>query len=300
MQRTISLDRLARAHHGVVTREQCRDLGVPGGTIDDWVACGRFEPLHRGVYRLAGTVRTSEQSAYAAVAAGGVCLASHRSAARLWGLLDDDEVEVSIPAGRKRSLRGVVVHRSSDFWKATPSRKNMIPVTNPLRTLVDLGAVVDRFTLTAAVELAITRRLVTIPGLESEWEGLAGRGRPGCADLRRVLDDLALGADRPESLLETRMARLLRRAGLRRPRFQYEIRVGGRPIGRVDFAYPEARLVVEVDGWSVHSTPTALQRDLARQNALIQAGWTVLRFTWTDVVRRPEAVAAAIRRSLEP
>ena len=245
MQRTIALDRLARTHHGVVTRAQCRDLSVPDGTVDEWVACGRLEPLHRGVYRLAGTVRSWDQAVFAAVAAGGVSLASHRAAARLWGLLDRDEVEISIPATRRRSLRGVVVHRSSDFWKATPSMKNMIPVTNPLRTLVDLGAVVRRAELVDAVERAVTRRLVTIPGLEAEWEVLAARGRAGCAELRRVLDDLALGSDRPESLLETRMARLLRRAGLPRPRFQYEIRHAGRFIrarpGRLD------RLAVHVE-----------------------------------------------------
>jgi len=56
---------------------------------------------------------------------------------------------------------------------------------------------------------------------------------------------------------------------------------------------------LEADGAAFHSDPPALFRDRRRQNLLIAAGWTVLRFTWADeaypddVVR---AVANALRR----
>ncbi len=42
----------------------------------------------------------------------------------------------------------------------------------------------------------------------------------------------------------------------------------------------------------------ALFRDRRRQNDLANAGWTVLRFTWADTLRRGY-VAATVRRALE-
>jgi very-short-patch-repair endonuclease len=66
-----------------------------------------------------------------------------------------------------------------------------------------------------------------------------------------------------------------------------------------DLAFPGCRLAVEVDGWAWHIDPDRFQRDRARQNALVLAGWTVLRFTWSDVTERPDRVVAQIRRALE-
>jgi very-short-patch-repair endonuclease len=82
------------------------------------------------------------------------------------------------------------------------------------------------------------------------------------------------------------------------PTHQYEVRVGHRLVGRVDFAYPPMRVALEVDGYESHSSLAAFGRDRARQNELVAAGWTVLRFTWGDVVHRPHAVATAVRRVL--
>ena len=59
--------------------------------------------------------------------------------------------------------------------------------------------------------------------------------------------------------------------------------------------YAELRLAIEVDGFEHHSSPDAFQRDRTRQNRLVALGWTVLRFTWEDVVKRPAMVAQTIR-----
>lgn len=140
---------------------------------------------------------------------------------------------------------------------------------------------------------------MTVPGLEMAYAEL-GRGRAGAAVLRAVLDDRALGATRPDGLLEPHMARLLRDENLPPAHFQYGVRAGdGRFLARIDFAYPDRLLAIEVDGHEAHATPAALQRDLERQNALVALGWTVLRFTWSDVVRRPRRVAGDVRRMLD-
>lgn len=50
-------------------------------------------------------------------------------------------------------------------------------------------------------------------------------------------------------------------------------------IGVGDIVFRRAKVVIEVDGWAFHVSPAAFQRDRARQNRLVAAGWTVLRFT---------------------
>ncbi|MFN2535890.1 MAG: endonuclease domain-containing protein, partial [Pseudonocardiaceae bacterium] len=65
-----------------------------------------------------------------------------------------------------------------------------------------------------------------------------------------------------------------------------------------DGACSQARLAIEVDGWAWHSDVDRFATDRRRQNALVLAGWTVLRFTWNDLTCRPEAVIAQIRATL--
>jgi len=94
------------------------------------------------------------------------------------------------------------------------------------------------------------------------------------------------------------MARIFDRYGLPRARFQYEVYEDDVFIARPDFAYPELLIAIEVDGWDIHGTPEAMRLDFERQNDLEELGWTVLRFTWYDVTRRPKYVAARIAKVL--
>jgi very-short-patch-repair endonuclease len=290
---------IAAQEHGVVARDQVLTTGVNASRLKRWAAQGRLEMVHAGVYRLAGTPETWEQRLMASVLAGGPgAVASHRSAARLMALGDSEELEISVPASRRPVIQGVRIHRVRDLDRATIVRRNGIPTTNPTRTLVDLGAVYGPTLVEDALDRALTRRIITVGLLERELELLARPGRNGVGALRAVLDRRAMGAERPDSVLEARMARLFRAWSLPPAVFQYEVRVAGRLVARVDFAYPELRLAIEVDGWETHSSPRELQYDLDRQNALVAAGWTVLRFTWVDVVRRPAKVAARIQAAL--
>ncbi len=91
------------------------------------------------------------------------------------------------------------------------------------------------------------------------------------------------------------MWRLCRDHGLPEPVGQHEVRHGRRFVGRVGFAYPDVSLAIEVDGYEFHGSLGAFRHDRARQNELVAAGWTVLRFTWHDVTQRPERVVGSIR-----
>ena len=70
-------------------------------------------------------------------------------------------------------------------------------------------------------------------------------------------------------------------------------------VATVDLLFAEARVAVEVDGWSGHNGRDAFERDRRRQNALVNAGYTVLRFTWRDLTTREEQVVQQIRTALD-
>jgi very-short-patch-repair endonuclease len=296
-----AVDHLASRQYGLGTRDQLVPI-IGAAAVDRWLESTRLEALHPGVYRFTGTPPVPEQAILAAVLAGGSgALASHRAAAWLWRLLPDrlgaPGPEITVPTPRRPILDGVIVHRSHDLHAERPAWHRGIPITNPLLTMLHLGAVVGVDVLHDAVELGVGRRLFTVAGLEAVHDRVGRPGRNGAGALRRLLDDRALGAKPADGLLEPRMAGLLRRYRLPGACFQFEIEIGERTYF-IDFAYPDVKLAIEVDGYEQHSSPRAMQRDLERQNDLVAAGWTVLRFTWRDVVRRPSDVARRIREQL--
>jgi len=254
------------------------------------VDAGHFERVQPRVVVVAGSPRTWQQKVVAAcTSTGGV--ASHRTAAAIWELdrCDTGLVELSIRRGRLPRPHGVVLHRSTDLRDCDVTVHKRIPVTNPLRTILDLGAVAPPWAVESALDRGLSTKLVSLKGLEVILESVGRKGRRGAGVLRRLLAER--GGLVPDSVLEGQMHRLCRRYGLPIPRFHYIVRDGQRFLAEVDFAFPELRLAIEVDGYGPHCSPEAFQDDRTRQNKLVAAGWIVLRFTWDDVVRRPEVVA---------
>jgi hypothetical protein len=254
-----------------------------------------------GVYAEAGTPDSWERSLMAAcLAAGRGAVVSHRAAARLWGLSDvgGDLVEITVPRPRSPRPKRVELHRSTDLVAAHTTRRRRLPVTNPLRTMVDLGAVLRPDLVEDALDRGVAGRLFSVAAIEWMRDEVGRQGRHGAGVIGQILDDRALGDEVPHGLLEPRMARLLRDAGLPPAEFQYVVLApDGRFLAQVDFAYPELLLAIEVDGYDVHGSPRAMTKDFVRQNGLVPFRWHVLRFTWHQVVRQPRAVAAVVAQT---
>jgi very-short-patch-repair endonuclease len=289
---------VAADQHGVIHLRQARASGLSHDGVLRRQHLGRLIEVHPCVFRVAGAPAThlaALRAAALAVGPGGVV--SHRSAAWLWGLLPDEGqvVEVSVPRSRGPRLQGVVLHRSRDLVAAHTTIRSGIPVTNPLRTLVDLGAVCSRWTVEDALDRGLVARRFSVAAVEWLLHDVARSGRRGCGVLRAVLDDRALGTAPPDGLLEPRMARLLRSYGLPPAVFHHPV---PEAHAELDFAYVDQRLAIEVDGYEVHGTRRAMDDDHERHNRLVAAGWTVLRFTWHQVVKRPEKVASTVRSAL--
>lgn len=297
------IDEVAAANRGLITNAQLDALEVPQSTRQDWRRNKRILVVHPGVHRVAGAPDTFEQRCLAATIAGAPrCCVSHRAAAQLWEMrsFESEFVDVVVKRSRLPRLEGVHVHRSRDldrFEIAHPPHG--IPITPPTLTLLDLGAVCPWWEVKDAMEQAFVKKLTTPAGLWTAYEMVARPGRRGAGVIRRLLESRSLGDKISDATSEVMFADLCRAYGLPSPVFHFKVRDNrGVFLAEPDFAYPDRRIAIEVDSVSIHGTADALQHDLERQNKLINAGWTILRFSWHDLRFRPEYVAATIRQRL--
>jgi very-short-patch-repair endonuclease len=292
---TRSLDAFALEHHGLITRRAAGDLGMSRATWFRAVADGRLEVVHPGVARLPGSARTREQAICAAVLATSPgSLASHRSAAYLWGVPrpDDDPVDVVVTRRtRTPELSGVLVHRPRDLKDLKPVLRQNIRTTNVLRLLCDLGAV-DPAAVSNAVGHVVTTRLASPVALRAAIDRHSRRGRHGVPAFRAALEEWVIDGKPVDSVLETAMHRLLRDHRLPPAEFHAKI------IGyEVDFWIVGTPVVLECDGWEFHAkTRVQQEADATRDAELAAAGYITVRFAFRPMMRRPDALARRIRK----
>lgn len=290
---------IAARNHGVFSRAQAKAAGADRGQIQHRLATRRWVIVHLGVYRLNGLPRSWHQALVAAcLAIGARAVVSHRAAGALWRLpgFEPDVIEVTVNRARSVRRPGILVHRSTVLDPVDLGRIDGVPVTSPARTLVDLAGIVTPEVLEEALDDALRRRLTTIGRLRWRISELGRRGRPGIGVLGRMLDERSRGSV-PKSVLETRTARFIRKAGLPEPVRQYPIRRGATVVAVVDFAYPEIKLAIEADGYRWHSGRARWEHDRARANALTHLGWRVIYVTSRDVEQRPRETARSIREA---
>jgi hypothetical protein len=255
------------------------------------------------VYRLAGSPHTWEQRLIALTfAAGPAAAASHRSAAallRLPGFERHGLVEATTPRPRRHRTDGQIVHR----WRPFPAHHltvvEGIVTTRVARTLCDLAGVLHPGKTERAIDNCLAIGVATPGTLQAAFFDLASRGRKGTAVMRRLLAERSEGYVPPASELEARFRDLVTDAGLPEPVRQLDAGNDEAWIGRVDVAYPPARLLVELDSHLHHSSKLDREADETRDLKLQRTGWRVVRFIWHDLVERPEWVLSELRRLLE-
>jgi len=165
--------------------------------------------------------------------------------------------------------------------------KASIPVTSVARTLLDLAGSVSPLELRRSYERAERLRRLNLREIAAVIE--AHPRRRGARRLERLAAYDPSAAAQAASELELRFLDLIRGAGLPTP--QVNVLVEGY---LVDCYWPQAGLVVELDGYEFHSGRREFQRDREKITALQLAGLTVLPFTHHDVTRRPQTVVRAV------
>lgn len=281
--------RLARRQHDVVTHAQLRELGFTAHAINHRLRRGRLHLVHRGVYAVGRPelTRYGEWIA-AALACGPGAVLSHSSAAALWGIRDKEtrQIEVTVPAGRFPRRPGIRVHRRAALTAKDLTRHRGIPVTTPACTLIDMAARLTTGQTEAAVNEADQLDLIDPEKLRREID--ARPGRTGTRPLRRLLDHATFVLTTTE--LERLFLPIARRAGLPKP--QTQVRLNG---FKVDFYWPEPKLVVETDSLRYHRTAAKQMKDVLRDQAHAVADVERLRFTHAQVAYEPAHVESTLR-----
>jgi very-short-patch-repair endonuclease len=281
---------------GLATSRQLKLAGLTESRIEFRVETRRLLPIYRGVYRSPAVSPWFEQTVLAAcLATGGV--ASHRCAAVLFGLRGFERrkvIEITVQRRRAPRLEGVEAHTTK---RLDTTKIGVIPVTTPAQTLLDLAAVEPRLA-EGALNDALRRQLVRLPGLVRFLQGVGRSGRPGVARLRELVENQIKGKAPTESWLEDRVLEFLRAQRLPEPERQFWLRLpNGRRI-RFDFAHPPVKLAIEADGRLWHTTPSDVRRDRERDQMARLLGWNVVRVTWLDLQERPIEIAAQIATPL--
>ena len=283
---------IAHAQDGVVSRAQLRTAGVSDGRLDRLLSRGMLRREAFGVYLAGGAPLTYRARLWCAILATDGVLAFH-TAAELWGMADrpDDDVHVLLPHDRRVAAPpGTRIHRRRRDAHAHVVLAGL-PVTSRPDTVLDQLGILHPRDASMLADRAIQRQWL---GVDQVGARLTEHPRwPGNTQLRRIASRLGDGA---ASMSERRLHRILRASGIRGWKANYQLWRDGQLIAVLDVAIPHLKVAIEVDGMAYHVDVERFQRDRTRQNALVDLGWTVLRFTWADLTDRPGYVAGAVRR----
>jgi very-short-patch-repair endonuclease len=259
------------------------------------------ERVAPNVFRFIGATHSWHQRVLAAVLDGGPeCLASHRTAAALHAFdgFRPGVIEVVVPMRLRHVRKDVLVHHTRALSAADRSSVAGIPVTSRVRTLIDLGAIASAAIVEEAVDGAERDRAVSRVDIEGRYRELRVRGRNGIGAMTQILDGRSAVEDIPRSVLERRMLRLLRRAGLPIPDVGHGVRLQNGIQYELDFAFVDDRLALELDGHGSHATRSQRAADNVRAGNLADLGWRLRRFTYEQVMYKPAVVASTVRSAL--
>jgi hypothetical protein len=273
-----SVPQLGATQHAVFGLGQLQALGLTMNVVHKRVAAGQLFRVHRGVYALVpGSLLSREGWWMAAVLASGPGAAlSHRSAAHLHGLrpTSRERIDVIVAGGSRRKVVGIDAHRSVTLTDQDVTVVDSIPVTTLSRMMLDLAAVVDQRAVERVIKEAGVRGVFDLRAVTDQLT--RNPKHPGAPGLQA-----ALGPDRAgltDSALEELFVAIWWPTGLPRPQTRFHIDPGdGGPLVRADFAWPQARFDLEIDGGRYHASDRRRQSDYRRDHRLKRAHWEVLR-----------------------
>lgn len=281
---------------------QLLELGYAANTVLEWNEEGRLHRLHQRVYAVGHRRLNWHGWCWAAVLAAEPhetdevvwpAVASHLSAAYLWGLLRyrPETMHVTAPT-RRRAKRAFRVHFSSILAEEDRGEREGLPVTALPRTLLDLAIRARGDQMEGYLERAEKRELLDVRAVEALLGRCGGhRGRGRLAE--------ALAVYRPDpsftrSRFERRFRRLVTAAGIPAPSMNYN--VAGYEL---DAYWPDLRFAVELDLFETHGSRAAFERDRRRQEELKLAGVEMIRVTKPRLDRESRAAIRNLATLLE-
>lgn len=280
-----AIARLARAQHGVFSRDDAVRLGATKAAISARIRSGRWERLARGVFVLAGADRgflTRAMAASLLTPGGSVSGSSGAALHRLSGFAPCRvELTVRPPASTRNPL--ATIRRRTLPYRST--RVQRIPVGTIDQIIADLCAMpVGVSKIVAATDDALLERRVHISRLEDQLVVFSTARAPGAARLRSIVTERSAGEPVPQSELERLACKLVSQPGVPSVLRQFKVpwRVDGHSA-YVDFLIKRWGVIIEVDGRRWHTRVADFERDRKRDRAAMARGLVVVRFTWSDL-----------------
>jgi Transcriptional regulator, AbiEi antitoxin len=298
VQREEKVARVARRQKGLVTHQQALACGMTAETVRHRVETGAWSEIRRGVYIVGGAPPTWEQTLLAVTLPFEDCWIDLGTAARLWDMRhapEVDAIEVLRPYGRYRRLDGVIAHRSRIIVPSDVTHHRGIPVTSRARTIVDCSARLDVAQTGKLIDDAMRVDKRTLEEVRACFVRLSSGGRRRRRSIRSALMFRIPGYDPGESDLELVALRTIIAAGLPIPVQQHRIVLNGKRC-RIDLAYPDLKIAIELQSWSWHGGRESFDDDKARMSDLTAIGWRTLEITSRhspeDIVRWVTATRA--------
>lgn len=268
-------------------RAQALDLGHTPASIRHRLECGNWTNPYRGVYRVLPPGDEVQQLT-AAVHALPDAVVSHESAARLLrlGNVPATDATVTVHASTTHRFEEVRVRRAV-AGVADTHRMSVggLPATTVPRTLIDLAADLHPPVWEELAGECVVSGRTSLVAMRQVAADVCKQGKPGSA----LVNDFLADAEASRSRLEREVAALLAPLA---PVAQYP--APWNPDLRLDFAFPDAKVAVEVDGHRFHATRARFDADRRRDRDAIRSGWQIIRVTWTDVRERPEEILATV------
>ncbi|SEH76299.1 Protein of unknown function [Mycolicibacterium rutilum] len=211
------------------------------------------------------------------------------TAAAMFGFDTEDVTDLHVlnPQGcLLRDQPGLTVHRRDG---APLTVENGRLLTTPAWTAVEVARALRRPRALATLDAAL--RSLTCDRAELRAAALAQAGRRGIVTVRELIE---LARSEAESPMESEARLVMVDGGLPEPELQYKIFDRDGRLWRVDFAWPDLRVVVEYDGFDWHSSPEDLRRDRQKRAALEEIDWRVMSIVGDDVRRHPDVMLRRI------
>ena len=279
---------IAAKQHGLVSRRQLLDSGVPRTTVDAWAASGRLHRVHRGVFAVGhDALGLDARWAAAVLAAGPGAAVSRRSSGELQRILPVDElaiirspIHVTRPGSASRR-DGLVIHSSAIDPRDLTDHRG-IPTTKAARTIFDLTPQLTRRGIERSIEQAQYMGILDKARLQQLCA--AAPGHRNIAVLRELIGFVPMSLDRVRSRLELLALRICREHLLAEPLVNVQL------LGHeVDLLWPDQRFVVEADGG--HHVGERRDADNSRDIDLARAGYLTRRYSESALEREDEVGA---------
>jgi hypothetical protein len=303
--------RIATSQGGLISRWQLlNDVRATSRQVEHRRSTGFLNTVGEGLYSIGDGPITWRQKLWTGIlqldaSTNSLCAVSDFAAGRLhrFDTLRGSPVVVSsnMPT-RARPLFGRFRYLPSLRQSDVVDHEGL-PVTSPVRTVLDLAMWCGERKLASIVDGAVRDRQFTEAELRTARDDWRRKGRHGVLKLVRVLGDDPTRSDivtigRPESWLERTTLELCAAAGLPPMICQQRVFDSDGRLRRLDFRVIGTELVIEVEGQRGHADRNSRAEDIERRAALTWAGFTVRTFTYDHVVDKPHWVVAEIWREL--